>query len=72
MASGGGSTAGPGDYDTITFAGYGTWNHDVTNGRHLVTFQESKQAGIPDYVTILIDGGLISKTHLKPPVFTTP
>lgn len=66
------STTPAGDFDTVTFAGYGTWSRDAANGRHLVTFQESKQPGLPLYVTILIDGGLISKTHTKPPFFTTP
>lgn len=66
------SVAGPGDYDTVTFVGYGTWSRDLTNGRHLASVQVSNNPNLPLYVSIQIDGGLASKVHLKPPLPTVP
>lgn len=66
------SAAGPGDYDTVTFVGYGTWDRDLTNGRHLVSVQVGDDPGLPLYVSIQVDGGLTSKVHLKPPNPTVP
>lgn len=66
------ATSGPGDYDTITFVGYGTWSGDLSNGRHIASVQVSNEPKIPLYVTIQIDGGQLSKVHLKPPVDTIP
>jgi hypothetical protein len=66
------SNAVPGDYDTVTFAGYGTWSRDTANGRHLATVQVSNPPDLPPYVSIQIDGSLISNVHLKPPEDTNP
>ena len=66
------SNAVPGDFDTITFAGYGTWSRDTANGRHIVTVQISDPPDLPAYVSIQIDGATISAVHLKPPEDTIP
>lgn len=60
-----------GDYDTISFSGYGPWSRDVNDGRHLATVQVSTAPDAP-YVSIQIDGGTISKVHVKPPADTIP
>ena len=62
-----GSKAAVGDYDTITIVGYGTWSRDQANGRHVVTLQEMSAPDHPFYLSVQIDGGLLSNTHLKPP-----
>jgi hypothetical protein len=67
-----GSNSVPGDFDTVTFAGYGTWSRDTANGRHIVTVQISNPPDLPAYVTIQIDGATISAVHLKPPEDTIP
>jgi hypothetical protein len=66
------AVSAPGDYDTISFTGYGTWSRDVTNGRHLVSVQISTPPDTPLYVSIQVDGGTVSKVHLKPPDDTIP
>lgn len=66
------SNSPPGTYDTISFGGYGTWSRDVNDGRHIITVHASRQPGTPFYISIQVDGGLISKVHLKPPEDTIP
>jgi hypothetical protein len=65
------SWSAPGDYDTISFVGYGTWSPDTTNGRHVVAVHISEQPDTPLYVSIQVDGNL-SKVHLKPSEDTIP
>jgi hypothetical protein len=65
------SNSAPGDFDTISFVGYGTWSPDTTNGRHVVTVHISQQPDTPLYVSIQVDGTL-SKVHLKPSEDTIP
>ena len=58
------SSAPAGDYDTITFGGFGTWSKD--GGKpHVATVQVSTSAQYP-YVSILIDGGETSNVNTKP------
>jgi hypothetical protein len=57
------SNRGPGDYDVISFTGYGTWSLDPDT--HAANVQISTAPG-QQYVSIQIDGGLISKVHTKP------
>ncbi len=52
----------PGNYDTVTFTGFGTWSKD--DDPHVATVQISTAPEAP-YVTIQIDGGL-SNVNLKP------
>jgi hypothetical protein len=54
-----------GDYDTLTFAGIGTWSEEPEDGSHVATVQVSTSARFP-YVTILIDGGRTSNVNTKP------
>ncbi len=57
--------AAPGEYDTITFAGIGTWSKDPGDASHIATVQVSTSDRFP-YVTILIDGGHTSSVNTKP------
>ena len=59
------SAAAPGDYDTITFSGYGTWSKDASAAPHVASVQVSTSARFP-YVSILIDGGITSNVNTKP------
>lgn len=58
-----------GDYDTITFAGFGTWHKDGVQKRSQVTVQicNSPKA---HYVGIQVDGGEVSDVNTKPPQLT--
>jgi hypothetical protein len=58
-----------GDYDTITFAGFGTWHKDGVQKRSQVTVQicNSPKAR---YVGIQVDGGEVSDVNTKPPQLT--
>ena len=58
-----------GDYDIISFTGYGDWSKD--SDVHTVNVQVSEAPGEP-YVRIQIDGGTISKVHTKPRVAPIP
>jgi hypothetical protein len=60
------SLAPDGDYDTITFAGFGTWSEDPAGGVHVATVQICESALSP-YVSILIDGGTTSNVNTRPP-----
>jgi hypothetical protein len=55
-----------GGYDTVSFAGFGTWSRDPNGGLHLVCAQISEAAGLP-YVSIQIGGGQVSNVNTKPP-----
>ena len=59
------SSAAPGDYDTITFSGYGTWSKDPSGAPHVASVQVSTSARFP-YVSILIDGGATSNVNTRP------
>lgn len=58
-----------GDADIISFTGYGTWSKD--NDVHAVNVQISN-APNEAYVSIQVDGGVISKVHTKPPFDPIP
>ncbi len=58
-----GSNSGPGDYDTLTFTGFGTWSKD--SQPHAATVQVSTSPNSP-YVHIMIDGGFTSQANTKP------
>ena len=57
------SSAAAGDYDTITFSGYGTWSTDAS--AHVASVQVSTSPRFP-YVSILIDGGVTSNVNTRP------
>ena len=57
-----------GNYDTVTFTGYGKWSKD--DDRHLATVQISVAPDAP-YLGIQIDGNL-SNVDLKPPTIPVP
>ncbi len=59
------SQLSPGDYDTVTFSGFGSWSKDKDNGLHLATVQISTSKDFP-YVSVMIDGGLTSDANTKP------
>jgi len=59
------SQLSPGDYDTVSFSGFGSWSKDKENGLHLATVQISTSKDFP-YVSVMIDGGLTSNANTKP------
>ena len=59
------SAASPGDYDTISFTGFGSWNRDKDEVLHAATVQICTSKEFP-YVSILIDGGFTSNVNNKP------
>lgn len=58
-----GSTSAPGDSDTVTFTGFGSWSAD--DQPHVATVQISTSPEFP-YVSIMIDGGLVSNVDTRP------
>jgi hypothetical protein len=54
-----------GEHDTVTFAGFGTWSRGAPDRLHLATVQVSTSREYP-YVSIQIDGGLVSNVNTKP------
>ena len=60
------STAAPGDFDTMTFTGFGTWSADPSGGVHTATVHISQASGRP-YVSILIDAGATRNLNTRPP-----
>ncbi|MEI6243817.1 MAG: hypothetical protein WCQ64_02120 [Acidobacteriota bacterium] len=60
------STAAPGDYDTFTFTGFGTWSQDADNGVHTATVHIAQTPGRP-YISVLIDGGATRNLNTRPP-----
>jgi hypothetical protein len=63
------STAAPGDYDTVSFAAFGTWSRD--SNPHIATVQISVSPDFP-MVHILVDGGSVSQVDTKPPGVPLP
>jgi hypothetical protein len=59
------SVSPPGAYDTVSFAGIGTWSPDPDDTSHIATVQVSTSPRFP-YVTIMIDGGGTSSVNTKP------
>jgi hypothetical protein len=60
-----GRAAAGGEYDTVTFAGFGTWSKAPPDQLHVATVQVSTARDYP-YVSIQIDGGLVSNVNTKP------
>jgi len=59
------SRSAPGQYDTVSFSGFGTWSKDGGRTAQLVTAQISDAPDLP-YVSIQVGGGLISNVNTKP------
>lgn len=59
------SSEEPGEYDTVTFTGYGVWSLDGGQRPHAVAAQISTSPEWP-YVSIQIDGGVVSNVNTKP------
>lgn len=59
------STSAAGEYDTISFTGFGTWSEDPTNGQHTAAVQICDAPHVP-YVSIVIDGGPTSNVNIRP------
>jgi hypothetical protein len=53
------------DPDTVTFAGFGSWSKSAPDRLHVATVQVSTSRRFP-YVSIQIDGGLVSNVNTKP------
>ncbi len=64
-----GSTLPAGQYDFITFTGYGTWSND--SSPHLGTVAYSNAPGAP-YIGIQIDGATLANSDTKPPIPPQP
>jgi hypothetical protein len=62
--------AEPGECDCVTFTGIGLWTKDMS-GPHMCTVQIST-ARDASYVSIQIDGGLVSNVNTKPPEAVLP
>jgi hypothetical protein len=58
-----GSQLPEGEYDTVTFTGFGSWSKD--GDPHLATVQFSQSPTQP-YITIQIDGGFTSNVNTRP------
>lgn len=58
-----------GEYDTLTFAGFGTWSKGGVEKTSVVTVQISN-APEAKYVGIQVDAGLISDVNTKPPLLS--
>ncbi|MCX6543974.1 MAG: hypothetical protein NTV05_06115 [Acidobacteria bacterium] len=61
------SKAAPGECDTVTFSGLGSWSLDPTNGVHIAVVQICTSPEFP-YVSVIIDPGWysISNVNTKP------
>jgi hypothetical protein len=68
--SAGGRDCPPGQCDVITFTGIGLWSQD-TQRPHMATVQISTSQALP-YVSIQIDGGLVSNVNTKPETAVYP
>jgi hypothetical protein len=67
------STAGPGDFDTITFAGIGLWSGDPQQlDPHVASVHVNPNTAQGPYFSVLIDGGYLSNADLKPPIEPVP
>jgi hypothetical protein len=56
---------GRGEPDALVLTGYGGWSRDAAAGLHVVTFHVSTAPDFP-YVSVQIDGGLVSNVNSKP------
>jgi hypothetical protein len=59
------ASSAPGESDTVSFAGFGTWTADRSGDPHIASVQVSTSKRFP-YLTILIDGGRIDSVNTKP------
>jgi hypothetical protein len=59
------SVSAAGEYDTISFTGFGDWSEDPAKGIHVAAVQISTSPMYP-YVSILIDGGATSNVNTRP------
>jgi len=59
------STVKDGNYDTLSFTGFGTWSKDLEPVPRLANVQVSTSRQTP-YVSIQIDGGFTSNVNTKP------
>jgi hypothetical protein len=59
------STLKEGNFDTVSFSGYGTWEKAGQESVQLVTAQISTSRTTP-YVSIQINGGFVSNVNTKP------
>jgi len=67
------STAGPGDYDTVSFTGIGLWSADPQQlDPHVASVTVYPNSPQGPYFSVLIDGGYLSNADLKPPVEPVP
>ncbi len=67
------STAGPGDFDIITFAGIGLWSADPQQlDPHVASVHVYPNSPQGPYFSVLIDGGFLSNADLKPPIEPVP
>ena len=60
----------PGECDCVNFTGVGLWSLDMS-GPHMASVQISTAPELP-YVSILIDGGMVSNVNTKPPTAVMP
>lgn len=65
-----GSDVSPAEPEIVTFTGIGLWSQD-TQRPHLATVQISTSPALP-YVSIQIDGGMVSNVNTKPPKAVLP
>jgi hypothetical protein len=63
------SEGSPDEYDTLTFAGFGTWSKGGVEKTSVVTVQISNAPGAK-YVGIQVEGGEISDVNTKPPLLS--
>jgi hypothetical protein len=54
-----------GDYDTVSFTGFGTWSRDPGSAPHVATVQISTSRKAP-YISVQIDGGETSNVNVRP------
>ncbi|MDP6038116.1 MAG: hypothetical protein QGG64_06170, partial [Candidatus Latescibacteria bacterium] len=59
------STLKEGNYDTVSFTGYGTWQKAGQESLQMITAQISTSRKTP-YVSIQINGGFVSNVNTKP------
>jgi hypothetical protein len=67
FSNSGTSQAEPGEYDTVTFTGFGIWSKDGVNSLQQTSVQISTSPGRP-YVGIQIGSGDVSNVNTKPEV----
>lgn len=58
------SKAAPGECDTVTFTGLGSWSLDAANGEHLAAVQICTSPEFP-YVSVIIDPGWYSTSNVN-------